>query len=257
MQTSMTSGTTNRAWAGLPPLVSAIGSGHFEAALSHYLNEACGVEHVCIFRSTEGVPVPTLAVSADGTDISERQARTYIRDELWRDDPTMRRAISCADAVAPTVLHLDLVRERVFVCGRREDGLLGLAMWQSSRTTPLNPRLDQQVLAATQAAYAMLSKHLDICGQGESLARALTSLTEIEQCIARSPLKLPRRESEVGARILFGLSTTGIALDLGLSEGTVITYRRRLYTRLEVFNLRSLLQWYIVLWSKTSFMRQQ
>ena len=155
MQTSMTSGTTNRAWAGLPPLVSAIGSGHFEAALSHYLNEACGVEHVCIFRSTEGVPVPTLAMSADGTDISERQARTYIRDELWRDDPTMRRAISCADAVAPTVLHLDLVRahrskfrdalihrlnirERVFVCGRREDGLLGLAMWQSSRTTPLN-----------------------------------------------------------------------------------------------------------------------
>lgn len=274
VQTSMTSGTANRAWAGLLPLVSAIGSRHFETALAHYLNAACGVEHVSIFRSIEGVPVPTSSMSADGTDVSERQTRTYIHAELWRDDPSMRRAMSCADAVEPLVLHLDLVRahrskfrdallhrlnihERVFICGRREGGILGLAMWQSSRTTSLDPSRDQQVLAATQAAYAMLSKHLDICGQGESLARALTSLEEIEQCVARSTLKLPRRESEVGARILFGLSTTGIALDLGLSEETVITYRRRLYTRLAVFNLRGLLQWYIVLWSKTGFMRQQ
>lgn len=212
-------------------------------------------------------------MSADGTDVSERHTRTYIHRELWRDDPTMRLAFSCADAGEPVVLHLDLVRahrskfrdammhwlnirERVFVCGRREDGILGLSMWQSSRTTPLDPSRDQQVLAAAQAAYAMLSKHLDICGQGESLARALTSLAEIEQCFARSPVKLPRRETEVGSRILFGLSTTGIALDLGLSEETVITYRRRLYTRLEIFNLRGLLQWYMVLLSKTRFMRQ-
>jgi DNA-binding CsgD family transcriptional regulator len=268
----VTSETANPAWAGLLPLVSAIGSGRFETAFAHYLHEACGAEHVGIFRSVDGVPVPTLARSADGTDVCERHTRVYVHSELWRDDSVMRRAIDCA-AAEPIVLHLDVIgapdskfrdammyrlniRERVFVCGRRHDAVLGLAMWQSSRTTPLDLSRDRQVFAATQAAYAMLSKHLDICGQGDSLARALTSLAVIEHCFARSPLKLPRRESEVGARMLFGMSTTGIALDLGLSEETVITYRKRLYARLAIFNLRGLLQWYIVLWSKVKFMLQ-
>jgi DNA-binding CsgD family transcriptional regulator len=267
----ITTDATSPGWTGLLTLVSAIGSGQFETALSHYLDEVCGVEHVGIFRSVDDVPLPISAISADGTDVSEHHTRIYSHAELWREDPTMRRAMSCRAAAEPMVLYLNVVgapsskfrdalihrmkiRERVFVCGRRHDGILGLTMWQSDRPTPLDPSRDKLVFAATQAAFSILSKHLDICGQGDGLARALTSLAEIEKCFGRSSLKLPRRESQVAARMLFGLSTTGIALDLNLSEETVITYRKRLYKRLCVFNLRGLLLWYLVLWSKTGFM---
>jgi DNA-binding CsgD family transcriptional regulator len=46
--------------------------------------------------------------------------------------------------------------------------------------------------------------------------------------------RLPRRELDVLARILIGMTTEGIALDLRISENTVLTYRKRAYGRLNV-----------------------
>jgi DNA-binding CsgD family transcriptional regulator len=81
-------------------------------------------------------------------------------------------------------------------------------------------------------------------------------LPEIESCIvATSPL--PRREAEVCARILYGLSSVGIALDLSVSEETVKTYRKRAYQRLVIGSERELLTWYLSHWNRWSAERFQ
>ena len=54
------------------------------------------------------------------------------------------------------------------------------------------------------------------------------------------------------ARILYGLSSVGIALDLTVSEETVKTYRKRAYQRLAIGSERELLTWYLAHWSRWS-----
>ena len=71
---------------------------------------------------------------------------------------------------------------------------------------------------------------------------------EIESCLVVTSV-LPRREVEVTARILYGPSSIGIALDLGVSEETVKTYRKRAYHRLGIGSERELLTWYLARWS--------
>ena len=46
--------------------------------------------------------------------------------------------------------------------------------------------------------------------------------------------RLTRRERDVLARVLLGLTSEGIALDLGIGLNTVLTYRKRAYARLGV-----------------------
>ena len=70
-------------------------------------------------------------------------------------------------------------------------------------------------------------------------------MSEIENTVATSSFGLPRRELEVCARILYGISSEGIALELGISEQTVITYRKRTYERLGIATSRELLLWYL------------
>jgi DNA-binding CsgD family transcriptional regulator len=56
----------------------------------------------------------------------------------------------------------------------------------------------------------------------------------------------------VCARVLYGLSSTAIALDLDVGEETVKTYRKRAYQRLAIGSERELLNWYLAQWSRWS-----
>jgi DNA-binding CsgD family transcriptional regulator len=96
---------------------------------------------------------------------------------------------------------------------------------------------------------SVLGKHADLRQTRPNVAQALTALEEIENCIVATNA-LPRREAEVSARILYGLSSVGIALDLSVSEETVKTYRKRAYQRLAIGSERELLTWYLARWSR-------
>jgi len=90
---------------------------------------------------------------------------------------------------------------------------------------------------------------VDVLARRLNPALALENLEEIEHCL-RAMSALPRREAEVSARILYGLSTPGIALDLAVGEESVKTYRKRTYLRLQIGSERELLHWYLRLWAQ-------
>lgn len=46
------------------------------------------------------------------------------------------------------------------------------------------------------------------------------------------------------------MSSPGIALDLGIGEGSAMTYRKRAYQRLKISGHRELLLWYLEEWSR-------
>ena len=78
---------------------------------------------------------------------------------------------------------------------------------------------------------------------GAAIAVALTSLFDVEICLAEST-NLPRRQVEVCARILLGFSRELISSDLGIGMETVHTHRKRAYQRLRVTSEQELVDWY-------------
>ena len=54
--------------------------------------------------------------------------------------------------------------------------------------------------------------------------------------------ELPRREAEIGAGIVLGMSSEAMALTFSISENTVRTYRKRIYSRLRISSQNELMR---------------
>ena len=253
--------------AALGGLISAIGRQRFESALMQYLNENCGADHIAVFQFAEGAPQRIASMSLDGTDSAQRQARLYLDGQFWRVDPSLNLAQQCIDHSNSMLLRLDVddmpmsdlrdliyrrmhIRERVLICGNLPGGVLGLSVLRSEKRGVFSGQEIAKLTGVADILLSVLEKHCDMKWRDQRLSLALTSLGEIERCCTYASERLPRRETEVCARILYGLSTTGIALDLGIGEETVMTYRKRVYHRLSISSHRELLLWYLHLWSE-------
>lgn len=105
----------------------------------------------------------------------------------------------------------------------------------------------ERVGAWAKLLLSLTWKHADTLIRQERMAHAITNLDEIVHHIAASPEQLSPREAQVCARILYGQTTTGIALELGIGNESVMTYRKRAYRRLHIASHRELLCWYLTL----------
>jgi DNA-binding CsgD family transcriptional regulator len=248
----------------LHAVIDAIGESDFEQELLGFLNQTFGAEHCAVFGLDGARPSEMSAVSLDGTDTAHRRASLYLTTELWRRDPTMDAARDPLDSDQPKLIRLDIgaledrelrdtiysrMGERLLLCGRSLVGRIGLSIVRSEhQALPTRNLPELQDLGAL--LLSILGKHASASWHRRKLLLALTSLEEIETWVAASPERFPHREVQVCARMLYGVSSIGIALELGISEETVLTYRKRIYHRLSIGTQRELLIWYVSRWSK-------
>jgi DNA-binding CsgD family transcriptional regulator len=105
--------------------------------------------------------------------------------------------------------------------------------------------------ASAPVLVALLAQHAGLAAEPVDAAGVLASLGRIEACLAElSPLA--RREAQVCARILYGMSTVGIGLDLGVGTETVKTFRKLAYRRLGIGSERELLSYFLGLQQRWS-----
>ena len=253
--------------AEFPRLIMSIGQKSFGAHLLRLLNATCGAEHTSVFNLTKNDLVEITAVSIDGSDTAHRQVEIYLKEGLWRKDPSLDEArkqlrIDDAAVVRTDIKHLSNqtlrnlvygkphVQDRLLICARNGDNILGLSVLKTTKNGPFTNDDVESVRSISNSIFAVVAKHINLTWDGPDISVALTSLEEIEACIEGCANKLPRREAQVCARIVFGMTTTGIGLELEISDETVMTYRKRSYQRLEIATQRELLLWYLELWSK-------
>ncbi|WP_313807264.1 helix-turn-helix transcriptional regulator [Sphingobium sp.] len=247
----------------LPNTISAIGQPSFEVTLLGFLNRLCGAGHIQIFRITDDAPDIIAAASVDESEAADDQARLYIRNQLWHGDPWYLEAK--ADPLArPLFSHLDAkhadqrelrdflyyrmhLRERVIICGRGPDGILGLSMLRSDERGAFTSNELAGLRATSDIAFSMIQRHFDLLSQTARISGILNRLPEIARTIESAREALPKREAQVASRILYGLTTEGIALDLDIGRETVMTYRKRVYDRLCISSNRELIIWYLSL----------
>jgi DNA-binding CsgD family transcriptional regulator len=250
----------------LPSLIGSLGDNAFGRKLITFLNETCGAEHCTLFRFSKQSPFEVAAVSRDGTDTAHRQFQLYLAGSYWRGDPTMTEALRLVGSAGHSMQRTDIrsmpnsefrnrlykrthIRERILLCGGTADAAIGLSILRSETQGVASDYELSTLGALSSTLMSILGKHAHMVEGRSNLSFALTSLDEILRTLKGSAVQLSNREIEVCSRILFGISSAGIALDLGIGEETVMTYRKRAYQRLAIATQRELLLWYIAEWS--------
>jgi DNA-binding CsgD family transcriptional regulator len=248
-------------------MVNAIGDDGFECQFAEHLHHEFGADHCSVFRIENEQPSELAAISLDGTDRASQQSALYVAGNYWRRDPSLIAVNRRFGKFSPSLVVLDPrglddadfrdaiytrghVGERILICGDIGTSRILLSILRSEERGSFSEHEIAELVKTGAMLLTVLGKHADIVRRRPDISSALTCLDEIESCIAVAPLQLPRREAEVCSRILYGLSSIGIALDLGVSEETVMTYRKRAYQRLMIGSQRELLLWYLNLWSQ-------
>jgi DNA-binding CsgD family transcriptional regulator len=245
---------------GLPDVIAAIGNDRFGPQMMSFLHRLCGADHCAMFVITENALSEVTTASLDGSDAAHRAVSRYIGQEYWRRDPTLSQARRHDRTLGPAVIRVDIscqmppelrraiysqVRERLLICGDAAGPAMALSIIRSRNRGRFADAEVACVAAVADTLLALLAKHAERFSPVPSIAVALASLDDIERTIVAAPEALPRREIEVCARIVYGQTTAGIALTLGIGEESVMTYRKRAYQRLNISSQRELLMWYL------------
>lgn len=260
--------------AYLPGIITHLGDDDFGPALIAFLNAAVGAEHCTVFRLDGLTPDGVVAVSHDGSDTARRQCSLYLSKSYWRRDTFLSEAQRSSDAVTPSLCRMGIaeltdrqfsadiygatrVGERILLCGGRPGSRLGVSILRPEGRGHATDEELYELAAVSGTLVSLLSKHVALLDSRNELSLALTSIHHIEATFCAASVTLPRREAEVCARTVLGVSTAGISAELGIGEETVMTYRKRAYQRLNIASQRELLLWYVAQWGATQPKRMQ
>lgn len=106
------------------------------------------------------------------------------------------------------------------------------------RTHEAHPGGADRLNSLAEFSLPILKRHAELLGDENGL-----SLTQrLEYRLARAYTALTKREREVCARSLTGMTAEATALDLGIAETSVLTYRRRAYERYSISSVGQLLE---------------
>jgi len=244
-------------------LLASLGRPTFEVEVTRLLVEALGVDQVHIFRGTVDEPQIVASICASGTRRAEQQSERYIDQKVWRFDSEFSRYDHDIEH-GPAVFRFDTIRtksqemrdfyefvdvgERVIAIGDSPSGRLYLAGIRSRVRGRFTADEEHRLRLLGEMAFPMVARHYALQLEKQAMSSALTSLPVIERCLSLCRENFTKREGQVAARMLYGLSTEGIALDLGISADTVVCYRRRFYQRFGIGGFRDLVIWYMDLY---------
>ncbi|HKT76934.1 MAG TPA: helix-turn-helix transcriptional regulator [Sphingobium sp.] len=242
-------------------LIERIGGAGFEDALLDFLGTAYDVEHFLIYRMASHHPTQILMASRGAQDYLQWASRHFL-DRYVEVDP-LRSAIRTAaasdsprlfrtevDAMPHRALFLkpsgeDRPKERVIVSGRAAGTMLAISLIRPAHRGMLKAEAASHMLQTFPLLLPMIGRHEQLrlrSGAGDSV---FSSVEQIEQGLARADAGLSRRETQVCARMIYGMSAQGIAIDLDVGTESVVTYRKRAYRRLGIASQFELVRWYM------------
>lgn len=221
---------------GLAAVVGGIGRPGFEAELTRLLTAAAGFEQCNVFLLRDEASC-AYAWHRSRPQLTEHLVRHYVADRCFAVDPMLRRLNGerRLGFVASADIADDWYRRFFF----EEAGLDGkVSMLEAGGTVYLNfysgggrafsDREIDNLSCLSQVVAECLARHHELSRRpGDRVAAVMRLLAE------RAP-QLARRERQVCARIVAGFTGEAIALDLGIGEHSVATYRKRAYAKLGI-----------------------
>ncbi|MGE0097220.1 MAG: helix-turn-helix transcriptional regulator [Hydrogenophaga sp.] len=241
--------------------LEATGTDRFGATLLNLLQETCGADYCAVFQLGPDAPSELVTGSHDGSATAHARVSTYLQRQTWAKDPAMVYAQTRLPVHQTLLMRVDVsdiqdedlreavwprIRDRVVIAGRSGRSAYSVSILREGRGR-FTPDGIGRIAESAQVLISVLAKHADLSGavlRRSAQCDVFRSLADTQACLtALTPLA--RREAEVCARILHGLSTRRIAQDLGVGAETVKTFRKLAYRRMGIGSERELLAWYL------------
>lgn len=235
-------------------LIDDVGRPAFPPYLFRLVHEATGCEHISAFAfAGRQPPRIVLAENTGEARLASSVAEKYIA-RYWRLDPA-NRVLDTADhpgdswglRIAATDITDSIYRDHCYTAvglGHR----LSISQFRNGknyrlnvycgRARPFSESVAHKIFDAADLLMALIRRH-----DGEqNRAEPPLTVSTFQQRLREAAPKLSKRELQVTSLIAKGLSSHGIALELGVSLNTVLTYRKRAYTRLNISTQNELMR---------------
>ncbi|MDB5453506.1 MAG: two-component system, NarL family, invasion response regulator UvrY [Caulobacteraceae bacterium] len=250
----------SRGSRSIAALVDAIGAEGFEAEALRFINETTGAETFILYR-LRGAQAELLGGASVHGPFGGLQAAAHQPSRSYCELHAAGAAASAAPgdvlvharieeledgALRSAMRRLNIV-DRVMVCGRRAGDIYALSLLRSADAGRFTAEQLRQLAEFSDVLIGVCAKQAALQWDQAKTVKGFSSVDLIEGELRRSDWSLTRRETQVAARLLFGISVLGVAIDLGLGEETVSTYRKRLYQRLQIGSRYELLKKYLAL----------
>lgn len=228
------------------------GPGPGARGMLRFLDSVAPIEYISVVEYGHGAPrqICGYSMSHAVQDTTARCFAIYRSDYADEDEATEVARTSCRDPLDPStqVLHYDVAdipvplwRERVFepeqltgrvsfIFSNAEESAIAINVYRNRRLGHFD-RWELEKLAEVGPLIKMAFQHTGAeragaCSQDELLHSTID---------VRAP-NLSEREKQIAIRIAQGMTSDGIASDLGLASSTIVTVRKRLYTKLGIHN---------------------
>ena len=230
--------------AQMARLIAVVGTPKFEDEFFQIAHGVLNCEHLTAFvANSETRPRVVLAANTGDEPIARPLADKYIA-QYWNLDPANRSVPLCpkegsvALRIAPDTDIDDAfyrrdcytapqISERVTLMQRRGDDVYRLNFYAGRSGCFPAPIVDH-LMESGDLLMSLVMKN-DATGIPDAMSPE--SFSSRLRLVSPS---IPQREAEVCTAIMLGMTSEAIALKLGISVNTVLTYRKRAYGRLNI-----------------------
>lgn len=229
-------------------LIESVGIDSFDDDLFQLVHGAIGCVHLnaMFFGRDEGRSL-VLAGNAGTSQIAREVGARYIR-QYWQLDPVHDRLRRLDPGFHMIEIHSNEIdnatyrddcytaveiAERISLCETRSEGTMRANFYHAFGFAP------EQKTAIAEAAGLLMPL---LWRHAKGSDRVLQTFEDFDLRLAEVAPILTQREREVCALIALGVSSEGIGLRLDISINTVLTYRKRAYTRLGITSQNELLR---------------
>ena len=232
--------------ASLGRLIEVVGTPKFEDEIFAAARGAFNCEHISALSVADAASPRILMSATNGPmaiphEVAEKYViRYWDLDPANRTTPALQREQSFGLRIfADEDITDDHYRdecytayrliERVSIVRRSDTNLYRLNFYAGGRHGFADSDISR-IMGSADLLLALLVKH-DATGFETTEERASASYRNRLRLV--SP-KMPQREAEVCTAIMLGMTSEAIALKLGISVNTVLTYRKRAYGRMNI-----------------------
>ncbi|CUX04117.1 LuxR C-terminal-related transcriptional regulator [Rhizobium pusense] len=242
--------------AFLPKLVDACGLPSFEGLVAQVAKQALDCDHVTGFSfQIDEPPVVVCMSSVDEHNPVRRVSGPYVATH-WCNDPTnlflfekfkrdnVYLIFMSEDQVPDERYRHDCftstgVKHRVSLLKWHERGIIKLSFHRTERAGPFSADAMNEIVPWAEVLASLLIKHDLVRPSPRS---GVEAAERYKLSIGIYCPELTAREREVCGLIAVGLSSEAIALTLNVSVNTVLTFRRRAYTKLSISSQNELMR---------------
>jgi DNA-binding CsgD family transcriptional regulator len=234
----------------LPSAVESIGRPEFGSSVFEIVRRLLGVDHLTVFVSSPGAqPIPLVV-----DESSQARSQQYI-SRFWRFDPVNTLLDGDLSDNKTWMLHVKVddlpnfswrsecyhsagLTERLSLISRRPEGLMRVNFYRGHNRQFYDDFLEKLDECAP-LLIAVLWRHQQAVGATPRHISASTFRTRLKKVAPT----LSDRELDVCSLVVGGVTSEGIALELGIGVNTVLTYRKRAYARLHISSQNELMRY--------------